>query len=188
MSLNTAPDAQPLLVALRGMPGVGKSLLAQCLGRELGWPVLDKDDIKDVLYGRTDADDELAYDVLFRVVRRQLQLHLSVLCDSPLLYPSLFALAARTAAEANGLLVVLDCALADEAEHRRRIEARGIGDRPAAWGVSDWGSLVAYRERTEQHANYPLDVPFYSVDLRQPLATAVREATAWLRSLAPPSA
>ena len=75
-------SGRPILAALRGLPGIGKSALAQALGRELGWPVLDKDDCKDVLYGRAEAADELAYDLLFRLARRQLQLGLSVVCDS----------------------------------------------------------------------------------------------------------
>jgi len=34
----------PLLVALKGHPGTGKSALSRTVGRELGWPVIDKDD------------------------------------------------------------------------------------------------------------------------------------------------
>jgi sugar phosphate isomerase/epimerase len=33
----------PLLVAMRGMPGIGKSVVARAISLEFGWPVLDKD-------------------------------------------------------------------------------------------------------------------------------------------------
>jgi predicted kinase len=127
----------PLLVAMRGLPGVGKSALARSVSVELGWPVLDKDDIKDVLHGRVDAADELAYDLLFWLARRQLRLGLSVVCDSPLQYPGVHALAVRAAAEASARLVVLECALGDAGEHQRRIEARGPSNRGRDWAINE---------------------------------------------------
>lgn len=113
----------PLLVAMRGMPGIGKSVLARAIALEFGWPVLDKDDIKDVLYGCADAPDRLAYDLQFRLAQRQLQHGLSVVCDSPMLHPGVYAVAAHAADEAGAHLVVLECVLGEAAEHRRRIEA-----------------------------------------------------------------
>ena len=41
----------PILAALGGLPGIGKSGLARGVGRELGWPVPDKDDFKEIVYG-----------------------------------------------------------------------------------------------------------------------------------------
>lgn len=41
---------------MRGLPGSGKSTLARALGCRLNWPVIDKDDVKDVVEGHaTDA-------------------------------------------------------------------------------------------------------------------------------------
>jgi predicted kinase len=85
----------PLLVAMRGMPGIGKSVLARAISLEFGWPVLDKDDIKDAVYGGAEAPDRLAYDLQFRLARCQLQQGLSVVCDSPMLHPGVYALAAQ---------------------------------------------------------------------------------------------
>lgn len=42
------------VIALQGPPGVGKSTLARALSARLGWPLLDKDDIKDLLDGQPD--------------------------------------------------------------------------------------------------------------------------------------
>ena len=173
----------PLLVVLRGLPGIGKTSLAGSLARELGWPLLDKDDFKQVLLGRVDAADELAYDLLFEVAGWQLAHGLSVLCDSPLQFASLYELAQRTAQTAAAQLVVLDCVLSDAAEHRRRIEARQR-QRPRGWGIQQWSDLKDYRARLAGQADFFLDVPHRVVDLSQTLAAAVADAATWLRTLA----
>jgi predicted kinase len=59
------------LVLMAGLPGVGKSTLARCLGRELQWLVVDKDAYKAVLVKQGMDDDDAsraAYDISFRVV------------------------------------------------------------------------------------------------------------------------
>jgi len=40
-----------LLIAFKGPPGAGKSTIARALSKQLGWPLIDKDDVKDVLDG-----------------------------------------------------------------------------------------------------------------------------------------
>jgi diadenosine tetraphosphate (Ap4A) HIT family hydrolase/predicted kinase len=171
----------PLLVAMRGLPGIGKSVLARAISLEFGWPVLDKDDIKDVVYGRAEAPDRLAYDLQFRLARRQLQQGLSVVCDSPMLHPGVYALAAQAADAAGARLVVLECVLGDAAEHRRRIEVRGSSERVREWAINDWDAFVEFRDRTRPHANYEINVPRHVVDLSQPAAQATRDAVRWLR-------
>jgi len=44
-------DPDLLLVAMAGLPGTGKSTLARGLGERLGAPVLDKDRVRDALFG-----------------------------------------------------------------------------------------------------------------------------------------
>jgi predicted kinase len=173
----------PLLVATRGMPGIGKSVLARAIALEFGWPVFDKDDIKDVVYGRAEAPDRLAYDLQVRLARRQLRQGLSVVCDSPMLHPGVYALAAQAADEADARLVVLECVLGDAAEHRRRIEARGASNRVREWGITDWAAFLEYRDRTLPHANYEIDVPRLVVDLSQPDDKATGDTIRWLRDL-----
>jgi predicted kinase len=43
------------LIVMKGFAGSGKSTLARALSRELGWPLVDKDDVKDLLDGHVQA-------------------------------------------------------------------------------------------------------------------------------------
>jgi predicted kinase/diadenosine tetraphosphate (Ap4A) HIT family hydrolase len=176
----------PLLVALRGLPGVGKTTLARALSRELGWTVLDKDDLEAGLHGRTNSANHLAYDLLFRLAGRQLQHGLSVICDSPLRHPSLYALAVATADEAAARLVVLDCILSDEAELRRCIHARASGDT-APWTINAWSALEEYRAHTSVNAEFEINVPRHVADLGRPEQEVATEAATWLRDRANPA-
>ncbi|MFN8515963.1 MAG: shikimate kinase [Chloroflexia bacterium] len=64
-------------------PGSGKTTLARALSHQLRWPLIDKDDIRDL----TDNEPPgLSYNVMLNIGRRQLLQGLSVICDSPLGY------------------------------------------------------------------------------------------------------
>ncbi|MFC4639057.1 AAA family ATPase [Deinococcus hohokamensis] len=42
----------PLLLVISGLPAAGKTYLGQRLSRDLGWPLLSRDDFKRVLYAQ----------------------------------------------------------------------------------------------------------------------------------------
>lgn len=96
-----AAGTRVTVMAMQGPPGAGKSTLARALSACLGWPLLDKDDIKDLLDGQAEQAGALSYEILLRLVERQLQQGVSVVCDSPLLartYEGLRAIAATNGA------------------------------------------------------------------------------------------
>jgi|SRR5579863_2874463 len=74
------------LIALKGLPGSGKSTIGRALSKHLGCPIIDKDDIKDILDGHTPESGGLAYEVMFNIAHRQLLQGLDVICDSPLTF------------------------------------------------------------------------------------------------------
>jgi len=72
------------LVVLKGLPGSGKSTIGRVLSKQLRWPLIDKDDARDLFENQTPRTGGLAYDIMFNIARRQLLQELSVICDSPL--------------------------------------------------------------------------------------------------------
>ncbi|HEX8218776.1 MAG TPA: ATP-binding protein [Chloroflexia bacterium] len=171
-----------LLVALRGMPGSGKSTLGRGISKRLGWPLIDKDDVKDLIDGRCDDSATLAYDVMFNIARRQLQQGLNVICDSPLTYADLYTQAQEAASEAGAKLVVLECFCSDEAEWQRRVDARGeLG--LAAHHMSSWEKLLAYRRTVEGKVGYPVVDEHLVLDTCRAVGELVEEAVSWLRAL-----
>jgi predicted kinase len=107
-----------------GAPGSGKSTLGRALSRTLGWPLIDKDDVRDHLDEATPHAGGLAYNIMFNVARRQLRQGLSVICDSPFAYRRCYECAVGTAQETGAALAVVECRCADEKTWRRRASTR----------------------------------------------------------------
>ncbi len=170
-----------MLVALKGFAGSGKSTLGRALGRELGWPVIDKDDIKDVLDGHTPEANRLSYDIMLNVARRQLLQGTSVICDSPLNFRTLYEAAERVASETGALLVVIECCCPDEDVWSERINARKSLGLPSHH-QTDWGSFQEYRQRVLPQTSYPITSPHLALETTRPLEELVAEALAWLQA------
>lgn len=167
----------PILLAFKGPPGTGKSTLARAVAARLGWPVVDKDDVKDVLDGRAPESGWLAYEVMLRIARRQLLQGLSIVCDGPLLR-GVYSQAHRIAAETDARLVVVECRCSDEAAWRARIEARQAMNLPAHHATT-WEAVLAWLARTAD-ADYPIAGPHRIVDTAGPGDTTER-VVEWLR-------
>jgi predicted kinase len=178
---------KPIMIALKGHPGSGKSAVGRALGRRLGIPVIDKDDIKDVLDGLCDDPGGLAYTAMFNVARRQLTLGMSVICDSPLSEPSGFTAAACVAHDTTARLVVVECFCSSQEEWRRRIEARSSLRLPAHH-VTTWSDLEAHLRRRNLISNYPISEPHLVVDTLSPLDDVIRRIIAWLETVDSPQA
>ncbi|MED6124909.1 hypothetical protein PIB30_063405 [Stylosanthes scabra] len=131
----------PVIIAMKGHPGTGKSTLAHSTASALKIPLLDKDDIKDAVVSLQNAHslppsllNDVSYDALWHLAATQLRLRLSVVIDSPLSRSHHLDSLRRIAAHAAAKVVVVECRPSSEDEWRRRLERRGgEGHKPATW-------------------------------------------------------
>ena len=135
---------RPTLTIFSGLPGTGKSTLADRLARALRWPVLRIDDVA----GKVPADaDYRFWDekilVLLAIVEEQLKLGVSVIADS------VFMGADRVQAqeiarrhEANFRPIY--CFVSEERIWERRVNERLESEQGS--GVADWQQIQHQRQ------------------------------------------
>jgi predicted kinase len=172
----------PLLVALKGFPGSGKSSIGRAISAHFGWPLVDKDDVLDVLIDQPVDAGRLAYDAMWRVARRQLLQGFSVVCDSPLSHPIGYRAARRVADETGAILVVVECRCADAAIWRARVEDRAAsGLQPHR--ATPWSQLMQIRDRVADQASYDIADPLLVVDTSGELDDVARGVVERLEAL-----
>jgi predicted kinase len=170
------------LLLMRGLPGSGKSTLSRALSKRLGWPIIDKDDIKDILDGHTPQAGGLSYEAMFNIAHRQLLQGLNVICDSPLTFSRSYEKAQLIAAATHASLVIVECTCSDEQEWSQRINRRKQLQLPAHH-QTDWDNLQTNRAKMENEMNYPISDPRMIVDTVRPLDEIVSEIIQWLRHI-----
>ena len=170
------------LIALKGLAGSGKSTLGRALSKQVSWPLIDKDDIRDLLDDRTPGAGGLAYDIMFNVARRQLLQGLNVICDSPLTNSWAYEHALSIAGQAHAAMAVIECYCSDEAQWRSRLNTRKELQLPAHH-QTDWDAFQQIRFALHIQANYPLTVPYLLVDTARPPEDCLAEVTCWLERL-----
>ncbi|PUZ68465.1 hypothetical protein GQ55_2G030600 [Panicum hallii var. hallii] len=173
-------SAPPVVVAMKGHPGSGKSTAARAIAAALRCPLLDKDDVRDCTLAleavaASGVLNELSYAVLWCVAEKQVQLGLSVVIDSPL--SRRVHLDALTRIP-GALVVIVECHPSDKEEWRRRLEKRGAADSHG--GGSDgwhkpktWAELERLVEGYQGCTDYEIgDVPRIVVDTTDPTVDA----------------
>ena len=125
------------LVLMKGFPATGKSVLAHSLCRSLSWPLIDKDDIKDSTL-HLENGNAMAYEIMWSVSGRQLELGLSVVVDSPLTYPQQYRAGRSLAAEYGARLLVVETRL-DEPLWRDRLDARDRSE--SEHKIAGWSAM-----------------------------------------------
>lgn len=173
---------KPVLIALKGHPGSGKSAVGRALARRLGLPIIDKDDIKDVIDGHCDDAGGLAYTTMFNVARRQLLLGISVICDSPLSEPAGYTAAACAAYDSVARLLVIECFCSSQEEWRRRIEQRSALHLPAHH-VTSWSDLEYHLHRRNLVSNYVINGEHLVVDTLSTLDDVIKRIISWLQEI-----
>ena len=119
------------LIIFSGLPGTGKSVLAEAVGRELGIPVFAKDWLEATLLRSSlvSAKDEkqlgsVGYDLLTVLAERQLNLSQSVILDSVASTESIRNTWRDLRKKYHADWRVIECVCSDVAAHRGRLEKR----------------------------------------------------------------
>jgi len=170
------------LVTMKGLAGSGKSTLARTLSRHFSWPLIDKDDVKDLLDSHTSAAGFLAYDIMFNIARRQLSQELNVICDSPLTGRVAYDHARAIATETDASLAILECICSDESIWKQRINGRKALQLPAHH-QSDWDAFQVFLRQSHLQEHYTIAHPYLIVDTVQPLHECLTKVIAWLEHL-----
>ncbi len=131
--------AGPALVALSGLPGVGKTSVAREVCRRLGAAHLRVDTVEQGLVRGGMAEDDLGaqgYAATFAVAADQLRVGLGVVADMVNAVPEVRHAWEELAREHRVRLVRVDLVCADERTHRERVQQRAgdiSGHRLPTW-------------------------------------------------------
>ncbi len=182
------PLAQPMVMAVTGLPGTGKTAVARALAGELGWRVLSADAVRQELFGTakkpaeyeqgayTPEANRLTYDKLIELGREYLQRNGGVILDATFRHAEDRAQAQAMAAAAGAEWRVIECQLAPDLV-KARLEKRAAAHE----GLSDATWEIYLRQRAEQTAT-KLDAARLTLDTAGSFAATARIASDWVRS------
>jgi predicted kinase len=123
---------KPRLILFSGLPGTGKSRLAEAAGQELGMPVFARDWLEVALW-RVGLNEEAAcadklgyagYELMTTLARRQLAMGQSAVLDSVAGVVAVREAWRALAAEYGAGWYVIECICSDEGLHRARLTTR----------------------------------------------------------------
>jgi predicted kinase len=148
--MGPASDAQ--LIVFSGVPGVGKSTLADTVGSRLGIPVFATDWLLGALtpFGGRHFDDQLgiASELLTTLALRQLSLGQSAILDHPSEAVSDRERWRGLAERAGAEFVAVHCVCTDPAVHRARLEGR-------TRGIPGWHDAGAWSNVERRLTSFP---------------------------------
>jgi len=139
------------LIVVGGLPGAGKSSLADALAERLQIPVFNKDRIEASLW-RSGTTAELnswqvAEDLLTTLAGEQLRRGQSAILDTVARTVASREAWRAVALECGAPFVLIECVCSDAALHRRRIEGRDRGI--PGWYELTWDDVERVRSRWE---------------------------------------
>ena len=146
------PDARPTLVLVAGIPGCGKSTLAESLARHLRAPVFSADWLLGALVPfrvlTQDNAQPIADVQLTAAAARQLQLGLSVVLDATGHTREARDRLRALTEHLGGRFVGVECVCTDDRILRERVEGRSRGI-PGWHDTVEWDHVLRMRDRWE---------------------------------------
>ena len=139
------------LIIFTGLPGAGKSTIAEAVARQLGIPVYAKDWLEATLkrcelQPKDESSPNLGYagyELLTVLAERQLKLGQSVILDSVASIERIRQQWQDLAAAYNADWSVIECICSDETEHRNRLSKRQRNI--PGWHELEWAEVERVR-------------------------------------------
>lgn len=139
------------LIIFSGLPGTGKSSLAEAVAKELGIPVFAKDWLEATLLRsglRPTVEDKplgfAGYELLTVLAERQLMLGQSVILDSVAATESIRSSWRQLAGQYHANWRVIECICSDESLHRSRLQDRKRNI--PGWHELEWADVEKVRQ------------------------------------------
>jgi len=168
---------------LTGLPGTGKSGIAEGLAAARGLPVLSVDPIESAIVAsgipRTFETGLAAYQVAHDLADAMLAAGITPVIDAVNSVEPARDMWRSLARRRDAALVIIECCLSDRAAHAARVAER---DRGLAIPEPSWQSVV---DRGAEWAPWP--EPHLTLDATERLADNVRRAVAFVDAGGPPS-
>jgi predicted kinase len=140
----------PTLIVLSGLPGSGKTVLAEGLSRTMAVPIFSVDPIEAAMW-RAGLDKTetgvVAYEVARALADEHLRLRHAAIVDAVNPVEAPRAAWRNLAAKHRVSLKIIECVCSDETMHRQRIEARVRS--VAGTHELTWGQLLQRRAEYE---------------------------------------
>ena len=140
------------LIVFSGLPGTGKSMLAEAIAKHLSIPVFAKDWLEASLLRsglkRTMMENPLGfagYDLLTTLAERQLMLGQSVILDSVASTETIRNTWRQLAKQFNAEWRVIECFCSDESLHRSRLQQRER--KIPGWHELTWSEVQEVKHR-----------------------------------------
>jgi len=167
------------MILFAGLPGTGKSTLAECIGRQLAIPVFAKDWLEASLLQsglKATMDDKLlgfaGYELLTVLAERQFMLNQSVILDSVASTQTIRTKWRQLANQYQAEWRVIECVCSDEDLHRARLSTRQR--HIPGWHELEWADI-------EKVKGYypPWEEEHLVLDMVEPLEENVLKARAY---------
>ncbi len=148
--MSDIPKISPTLILLSGLPGSGKTVLAEGLSRALSVPIFSIDPIEAAMWRAgllKSQTGTAAYEVAQALADEHLRLRHSVIVDAVNPAEAPRAAWRNLATKHRVPLKIIECVCADETMHRQRIESR-VRSVASTHEVS-WARLLQRRAEYE---------------------------------------
>ncbi len=169
--------AAPVLVVMAGLPGAGKSAVADVLGDRLGAPVVSVDPIESAMLVAGVHPGQptglAAYVVAEGMAEAVLQAGASVVVDAVNAVEPARAQWSALSARTGVPLLFVEVVCSDESVHRSRLEARHRG-LPGMRELG-WADVLRSRSEYEEWAGESAAWPRLPVDSMRPVSDLVDE-------------